>query len=373
MSGQKIVIHQFHPAVAFGDAVTQQMFLIRESLHKAGIGGEIFTRHWKGVSRATVKPLSRAELWDGDLLLVHHSSGDANLEEVRQLEIPKALVYHNITPPEFFRHDPFIENLCRLGRAQLAEWSSSVVAAFADSRFNAGELQALGYPDPKILPLLDLTLEVTQTSLAKREPGTLLFVGRLSPHKNQAALVAALFYLRRMTNRPYRLILAGTGDPLYTDYLRLLAKQLGIESEVEFPGKVSHGGLAELYQRADAFVSASLHEGFGVPLIEAMRFELPVFALPKAAIPETLGRGGVRFPSERPSEIAAFLEGAMGAKDWKETRALILKEQAARLEELSAEQASARIPEVLRPVVEKLRKGPRSVRPSRRPEVTAGV
>jgi glycosyltransferase involved in cell wall biosynthesis len=365
MSGQKVIIHQFHPNVAFGDAITQQMFLIRESLHRAGIGGEIFAREWKGVSRASVRPFSRAEMWNADLLLVHHSSGHPGMEEIRALEVPKALVYHNITPPDFFRHDPYLAGLCRLGREQLVQWRDHVVAAFADSRFNADELVALGYRKPELLPLLDLSTMAVSSRPAKRSPGTLLFVGRLSVHKNQAGLIAALFYLRRSTNRPYRLVLAGGGDPVYREYLVLLAKQLGLESEVEFVGKVSHGDLAALYRRSDAYVSLSLHEGFGVPLVEAMQFQVPVFALPRGAVAETLGPAGVRLPSERPSEMAAFLEAALGDPEWEANREKILAGQTERLEQLGREQTGDVIPTRLRRHVRDLRRGPR---PSPKPE-----
>ncbi len=368
MSGQRIIIHQFHPHVTFGDAITQQMFLIRENLHRTGIGGEIFAKHWKGLSRATVRPFSRAEMWNADLLLVHHSSGDPGMEEVRQLEVPKALVYHNITPPEFFRHDPFIANLCRSGREQLKEWKSSVITAFADSRFNADELMALGYDQPELLPLLDLSSITPETRKSKPVAGNLLFVGRISPHKNQAALIACVYYLKRMTNRPYRLTLVGSGDPVYGEYLRLLAKQLGLEGDVEFVGKASHANLFKFYQSTDAYVSASLHEGFGVPLVEAMRFDVPVFALPRAAVSETMGSAGVRLPSPKPSEMAAFLEGALGASDWAANRAELVEGQRLRLHELTEEQSGERIAERLRPWIDHLRLGPRApARPTLEP------
>lgn len=368
-TGQRMVIHQFHPTVAFGDAITQQMFLIRESLHREGIGGEIFTREWKGLSRATVRPFSRSEMWNADLLLVHHSSGDPKAKELQELEVPKALAYHNITPAEFYRHDPFIEGRCLLGRHQLREWRPYVTVAFADSRFNADELESLGYARPEILPLLDLKSRPLEAGTGSPEPGTLLFVGRLSPHKNQALLISALFYLKRMTNRPYRLILAGSGDPIYRDYLVLLAKQLGLEKDVAFAGKVSHGDLVELYRRADAYVSTSLHEGFGVPLIEAMGYNVPVFALPRAAVPETLGEAGIRLPSAQPSELAAYLEAALGNPGWKKIRASILAGQKKRLVGLAKEQSADRIPEQLKAWVEYLRRGPRSDASAPQPRV----
>jgi glycosyltransferase involved in cell wall biosynthesis len=373
MSGQRVVIHQFHPAVSAGDAVTRQMFFIRESLLRAGIAGEIFTTEWDGVSREAARPLSRSELWNADLLLVHHSMGHPSIDDILRLEVPKALVYHNVTPPKFFLHDLRLAGLCRLGREQLKGYRGRVVAAFADSRFNAGELESLGFERPELLPLLDLKTPPGERRKRNGSPGLLLSVGRLVPHKNQAALIAALFYLKRFSKRPYRLVLAGAGESVYVDYLRLLAKQLGVERDVEMPGQVSEEALLSLYGRAEAFVSTSLYEGFGVSLVEAMRHELPVFALSRAAVGETLGNAGLRLPSEKPGEIAAFIDDTIGASDWPRTRKALLAGQRKRLLALEKEQSAEGLVRRLKARVNRLRRSPlrpgprrgRSIRPAR--------
>ena len=312
---QAFKVHQFHYAASPSDAVTNHMFLIQKSLQTAGIQGSIFAVERKHLDPEKVHTFKKETIWDCDLLLLHHSHGNPDLAQVLNLEIPKALVYHNVTPAHFFPHDPHIQQLCKLGRTQLQDVRGNIIAAFADSKYNAGELSEYGYQDIELLPLLDLSefelAEPVPTSFDSKEPKNILFVGRLSPHKNQSLLVEIFFYLKQKLPRHSRLILVGSGDPVYTRYLKLLAKQLGISHAVQFTGTVTEKELSHFYESADALVCTSLHEGFCIPLVEAMKKNVPVFYLPEGAIPETMGTSGLSLESRNPIAIAELLNEAL--------------------------------------------------------------
>ncbi len=319
------------------------MLLIQKALKEVGIGGDIFARHvrpdpWKGA-----RLFSEKLIWNCDLLLIHHSQGSPWLNRVLGIEVPKALIYHNITPAEYFRHDSYIANLSRLGRAQLLLLQKEVKRAFGDSKYNLKELEELGFKNPERFPLLDLehfSISKRKETQAKR----FLFVGKITPHKNQALLVKVFFYLRKILPTSPQLCLVGGSDPLYGRYVRLLIQLLGLQEHVALSGKATNEDLDEHYKYSDAYISMSLHEGFGVPLVEAMRFGLPVFALPHAAIPETLGKAGFRIKGHHPLRIAQQIAADIQNE---ELRRQVLQAQIQRFKELQKTQTTPRIQELI--------------------------
>ncbi len=316
MNKQPIAIHQFHYSASGADAVTNHMLLIQSALREAGIGGEIFAVHRKAPESIAVRPFDVASLWDADLLLIHHSHGNPALPKLLETEIPKALIYHNITPPHFFNHDSHMASLSKLGRKQLGLFEGKILKAFGDSKFNCSELELVGLRKAEVFPLLDLQspLKVRTAPLQRRRVSgtrTLLFVGKLTPHKNQALLIRTLFYLNQLSSVKYRLVLAGRSDLLFAEYLRLLTRSLGLDHQVTFTGPVSAEELEGHYAQADAFVCASLHEGFCVPLVESMQRQVPIFALPRTGVRETLGRAGFRFTSLEASKMAHAIHASL--------------------------------------------------------------
>lgn len=358
LGNQKITIHQFHYSVVHSDAITNQMLFLQEALADIGVGGDIYAHQIKGDVVGRVKPLRWRTMLNCDLLLVHHSHGNPKLEEVLKVEVPKAIVYHNITPAEFLRHDPDQAELCRLGRRQLVELRDHLVGAFADSKYNSSELEALGYPESEVLPLYNLSsiipAKADKKSPPRKGPTDLLFVGRVAKHKNQAALIKTFFYFKQFIESDSRLILVGGQDPIYGDYLKLLAQGLGIQSSVKFAGKVSDKMLRNYYQTARAFVCLSEHEGHCIPLVEAMAAGVPVFALSDTAVAETMGKAGVHLLTREPSEIAEALASVLESKT---TVQVILKSQQQRLKELIQIQSKRRAQELLVNLVHELREG----------------
>ncbi len=352
---QPVTVHQFHFSATAGDAVTNHMLLIRQALREGGIGGEIFVGENKAPASYGIQTFSPEKLWASDLIYIHHSHGNPLLENLLRVEIPKALLYHNVTPPEFFAHDPFLAALSSQGRSDLRNLAGKVVAAFGVSKFNVSELGLYGFSKPALFPLLDL--EARGPYLAKRAPAltqsrTLLFVGKLTPHKNQALLIQVLFYLEKCFGKRYQLNLVGRKDPIYDAYLKLLAKALGVSNQVHFAGAVSQPALESYYQEAAALVCPSLHEGFCVPVIEAMQRGLPVFSLGIAGLRETLGKSAVRFTSKDPFKIALSIDTVLSSQAACEA---IAQGQDLRLEELKKFQNRSNIRTITLDLVEKLR------------------
>ena len=303
------VVHQFHYTAAAGDAVTNQMFFIQRSLRAAGVAGDVLTIERRGIDPERALTFSEDRVAKGDLLLVHHSHGNPALKRVLSTGAPKAGVYHNITPPEFFRHDPHMARLSRLGRDQLRELVERIPVWFADSEYNARELGVRA----EILPLLELSPISRRPARRAGTPWRLLFVGKLAPHKDASRLIETVFHLRRSLARDAELVLVGGQDPVYGAYARRLAALLGLEEHVRFTGKVSDAARDSLYADATAFVCLSRHEGFCVPLIESMRTGIPTFALDAGAVRETLNGAGVLIRSDDPFEVARIIAAVLSS------------------------------------------------------------
>ncbi len=305
-------IFHYHAHAHSFDAVTNHMLSLQKWMAEVGVQGEVLAHHIRGVE-GKVKPFGSVKLADDDFLFIHHSQGNPELPKVLASNGRKALVYHNITPPKFFTHDGLGAKMAKLGRDQLSLFKGVAKIIFADSQFNAFEIEEWGLGPVKLLPLLDLH-SLPSPVFSRRSRSTtkrLLFVGRLSPHKAQAELVKVLYYLRKESALDFRLTLVGSQDPLYGRYVKSLAKALGLAGHVHFFEKIEDAALQKIYSESDAFVSLSRHEGFGIPLTEAIRFGVPVFALWRAAVNETMGGAGVGFLTTKPHRVAEIVRQSL--------------------------------------------------------------
>ena len=183
----------------------------------------------------------------------------------------------------------------------------------------------------------------------------------MTPHKNQDLLIRTQYYLSRMVGKNFRLVLVGHSDPIYGDYLRLLIKSLGIESTVLIRERVEAAELSALYRGSAAYVSASRHEGYGIPLIEAMRHGLPVFALSNDGVRETLGGAGVLIHTKRPHRLAEIVATVL--EDSKAVAA-VLSGQEQRLEQVQRSQSRAEAQNRLMEMVTKVMRKGRHPRPA---------
>ncbi|HKV39430.1 MAG TPA: glycosyltransferase, partial [Blastocatellia bacterium] len=261
----------------------------------------------------------------------------------------KILIYHNITPPEYFEDDPFIAGYARKGREQLRALRDLVEFAFADSEFNRAELKRTGFRYTGVLPVtfaLEELKSVTPNLALERSLNgstNFLFVGRMAPNKKQDELISTFAYYHRNIDAKSRLILVGSasGSGEFYRLVSDLVREEGIAGAVKFTGRVSDGDLVSYYRTASAYVSMSEHEGFGVPLIESMLFDVPVVAFKASAVPLTLGGAGLLFTRKDKPLIAELLH--LISRD-PVLREKILTRQRQRLGELSPKRF---VPELL--------------------------
>lgn len=299
--GRALVIDQVVPNLTLGDAVSACVLTLQRWLRAWGIESAIYAF---GIGRGyarRARPCSAEALCARrpDLLVFHYATASPVSAAVLASGLPVALVYHNVTPPEYFHgwNDVLAESAQR-GRAELADFVPQSVAAAAFSEYSAADLRAVGFGRPAVLPFpfAPSLVAPDKRLLARLRDGgpALLFVGRLSPNKRHDRLLALFAWYQRRIAPDARLWLVGGHAALetYVAALRDLAASLGVRG-VAFPGHVAPAQLAAYYRAASVFVCLSAHEGFGVPLLEAMAADLPVVALAAAAVPETLGEAGI--------------------------------------------------------------------------------
>ncbi len=306
-AGPFTAVHQFHSGSAAGDAITNAMLVTRDLLRGMGYDSRIFAEH-RGPGLPEVHGIDELPQHHRYALIVRHSMGHDALPRILALPVPKVLIYHNITPPELLADSPFLRQYARKGREQLAELRPAVAAALADSEYNALELRQAGFGPVSACPLLfDVDAMLARAGRPARGPVfTVLFVGRVTRSKGQLELVAAYARFRADFPGESRLVLVGrhggADDPYMAELSAFIARRP--VAGVEIAGLVTDEALRRHYAEADLYVSLSQHEGFGVPLVEAMVAGVPVLAWPAGAVPYTLG-GAAALLDDRTVEGAA--------------------------------------------------------------------
>ncbi len=263
----------------------------------------------------------------GRWLLYQASIGSPVYDILAARSEPKLVNYHNITPASLLRAwEPNVAYEVSLGREQLARLAPQSRFAVADSAFNESELVALGYKGTAVVPLLidmqsksdepDPALLERLMAAKERSGGAdLLYVGKISPHKAPHDLVKMLDVLRRTYDPAARLHLIGS--PLgetYEPALRAFISELGLDDAVNLPGSVTGAELEAYFRAADVFVMASDHEGFCVPLAEAMGHGVPIVAYGVTAVPETVGDAGLVLPTSPPCRSPPRWAGSWGIR-----------------------------------------------------------
>src|SRR5437867_5661846 len=316
------VAHQFHPVVAYGDAVGNDCFELQRMFWAAGVRSDLFAWEAKPEVRALVrdhKELDGFTRRDG-LLLVHHSMGNDAVSEVARLPARKAIVYHNITPAHYFEGlNEHARRYAELGREQLTALARGAELGFADSEYNRRELAAAGCANTSVVPIaldweqFDVPPDAAVARKLADERTAILAVGQILPQKAVHDVIAA-FARYRDSDRAARLYLVGSTSmsAAYLERLQDDVRRLGLADAVVFTGAVTIEQLVAYYRGATAFLTLSDHEGFCVPLLEAMRSDLPIVAHAAGAIPETLGEAGILLEDKSPGAVAAALERVVG-------------------------------------------------------------
>lgn len=269
----------------------------------------------------------------------------------------KALWYHNITPPRYFTAELPQHWMTTQGYAQLSGLASRFDLLIGDSRYNVASLSRwLRRPRPAlhVYPVVEPAAEraapvdeATRARLAASTGTKLLFVGRVARNKRHDDLLRAFDAYRRRFDPRAQLWLVGSdrSDPPYRETLEALRRSLPSGDAVTFTGKVPDPVLRAYLLAADVLVCASEHEGFCIPIAQAMALDIPVVARAAAAVPETLGDGGVTVRDWQPEVVA---EAIFAVRPGGPRRDAVVARQRDAVTRFSAAELAARIDAIVR-------------------------
>jgi glycosyltransferase involved in cell wall biosynthesis len=343
-------IHQILPTLNLGDAIGNEVMLMQSLFREWGYTSHIFAEniHQK-ITAFNVKEYKKYSHKD-NILVYHYSIGSGITEFFKTLPDKKILIYHNITPQEYFIGiNEILYKLLKDGRVSLPSLIPSVELAIGDSEYNRQELEKMGFSRTTVLPILiDFdTYNRFNTTLVQKYTDdyvNLLFVGRISPNKKQDDILR-IFYYYKSINPKSRLFLVGgfDGNERYLDRLRHIVKKLQL-SDVFFTGSVPFEDLISYYKIADIFLCMSEHEGFCVPLVESMYFDIPIIAYNSTAVPHTLENSGILVKEKKYDEIAELINLITEDKPLKER---IIEQQKVRYNNLIFENSKEKFRQII--------------------------
>jgi L-malate glycosyltransferase len=336
-----MIVNQWLPAAHRGDAVGDSARRVRDLLRGLGHESAIYALSIDDDMRDEVRPFDHPEARHGDTTIYHYAIPSPMTEAFAALPRGRILQYHNVTPARFFAaYDPAIFRIAAVGRRELAELIDATDLALGDSEFNRHELEVCGFRRTGVCPI---ALNLARITDAPRHPvirnilgdglTNFLFVGRMVPNKRIEDIIRLAEMYKRNIDAYYRFIFVGRTDgvPRYYATVRALICQLEmLDERFLFTGAVSDWELAEYYRSASVYLSLSEHEGFCVPVLEAMAADVPVFAYESTAIAGTLGGAGVTW-GPKDFEFASELLGQLAFDP--EMRARVIEGQRQRLQD----------------------------------------
>jgi len=353
-----MIINQWLPAAHRGDAIGDSARRVRDLLRAMGHDSHIYALTIDDDMREEVRSFDDISAHGGDVTVFHYALPSPMTAAFASLLGRRVLQYHNITPAHFFApYHPEVFRIAALGRQDLASLVGHVELALGDSEYNRQELERLGFGPTGVLPI---AVDLERIARAPAHPvleellgdglTNFLFVGRIVPNKRIEDIVRLAEMYKRYIDANYRFIFVGRtdGTPRYYATVRALVAELDMLPErFVFAGPVPDWELAAYYRTASVYLSLSEHEGFCVPLLEAMAADVPVFAYESSAVGDTLGGAGVCW-SPKDLEYAAELLGQLAFDPVM--RQKVIAGQRKRLEDFS----EARLIERLSGILEKV-------------------
>ncbi|MDP1848837.1 MAG: glycosyltransferase [Solirubrobacteraceae bacterium] len=335
-------VHQILSGAGPYDAVTTQALAFRDRFRDWGWGGSDVAAEIDPRIGDRIAPLRSLAARDGDVLLVHYSAYAPKLRSVLEMPQRTLLISHNITPARWFwDHDPQAGVVCALGRKQLPQFAAAADVAAGVSLYNARE-----FGSDVVIPILFDPSQLGDPAAAEPDaPPTILFVGRLAPHKRQDAVIRAFELYRRRHAPDARLVLVGA--PINWPYdaaMRALAEELS-PGRVAIESGLTREQLAERWRSAHAFLCLSEHEGFCIPLLEAFHFGVPVIARAIGGVPEVAGDAALLLADADDESVAA--EALALAVGDSELRAELRARGAARVAAYAPERTAQKLRDVL--------------------------
>jgi L-malate glycosyltransferase len=338
-------VDQLVPAFHRGDAIGDEAAYLRRFFRSQGFRSEIYRLTCdKDLEEESLDFSACPAPAPSDLVILHFALPSPLTEAFRRLPCKKMIIYHNVTSPDFFRGlSEEMVRLARLGRDELRSLAADVDLSLADSRFNARELVDYGFKDVHVFPLFvdfvkyEKPMNAFIHQLFRDERTNVLFVGRVAPNKKIEDLVRVIFYYKKYISPLVRLIIVGKTSSLPAYYYSLvrLADEFFLKpDEICFTGHVPDEDMFAIYRAADVFLSLSEHEGFCLPLVESMIFDVPVIAYNSTAVPDTLDGAGILINEKKADRVAELVNIVAHDKDIREK---VIKGQRLRLERLKTE------------------------------------
>ncbi|PJZ69958.1 glycosyl transferase [Leptospira perolatii] len=352
----KPTIHQFSAGFNLGDAISNEMLALKSVFRNLGYASEIYAENTGPGTGTLVKKYKSFHSKSRDIVFYHHSIHSGVLETVTKCKNYKILVYHNVTPYRFFdRYDLKLTYLLRRGREELETLRDSFDYVFAVSEYNRSELKSIGYENVGILPITYQipTLKDNDTKVEKKEPKSgpcFLFVGRITPNKKQDDLIRFAYYYLKTFGPNFQLFIVGFSSKelyLYREELERMLDFYNLRKNVIITDFLPEEKLQEMYKNSDLFLSMSEHEGFCVPLLEAMVHGVPVMAYDAGAVRETLSGAGILFKEKK---MQVLVELANQIATDQNLKKKILLSQGERIQNFSSIQPET----ILRPILAEL-------------------
>jgi glycosyltransferase involved in cell wall biosynthesis len=347
-------IDQIVAGFAEGDAISSEAMLLRAVFQRMGVESQIYVVPDRVAPEASMRcrALDEYEGDDTDIVIHHYSIASPATDLFLSCPGKKVLMYHNITPESFFEgFDDRVVGVLRKAREDLVKVAESADEVWAVSRFNAFELGELGIENVKVFPLLfnsgpmDFPPEPRVVAKFAQPMTNILSVGRIAPNKCIEELILSFAWYNKSINPFSRLIIVGSerSSPRYFAMLRMLAGEMDL-ANVCFERFASPAGLIAYYEMADVFVSTSRHEGYCLPLIEAMYKGVPVLARAQGGMIEAMGGGGVLFDDMTPLELAELIHRTCSDQQVREE---ILSSQKDRIHSVLGRHAETEVKDLL--------------------------
>ena len=313
-------IVQILPSFQKRDAIGNHAYHMSEIIRDEGYESAIYAERGGDGSLPIEEFLSREG--ERSLAIFHFSTGS---------EIPYLLArfkgyvvtdFHNITPSVYFAEasDTHQRTACRLGELQVDFVRLVSNELWADSDFNGDQLVEQGFSSYSTLPILRDYSRLQKLAEAGQglspDKNNIVFVGRFAPNKAQHDLVRVFSLYQKSFDPKGRLVLVGGHSGDYKKEVLVYAEALGLKvttqwddssADVVAPGSITDSELARIYRDAQVFLCLSDHEGFCVPVLEAMSFGVPVIAHQSTALGETVGSGGILVDKADPMAVLSSL------------------------------------------------------------------
>lgn len=298
----RVRLVQFISDLVYADAASSDCLEFHRLFQRWGFQAAVYAGRWDGHHQKVAQDFSAYRPRKEDLILFHYSAWSPVAQFLLELGRPLVLVYHNITPPEFFgRANPQAKEAAQRGLEALPRFVPLTRLALGMSEYSRQELERAGFELTGVMPIMvdfqRLDGEPNREILQAYDDDyiNLLFVGRVDPNKRHEDIIKVFYYYQRWCNPRSRLFLVGAHTPggPYHAWMEALLDHLGLRGDVHFTGQTSHRDLLSFYHLADVFVCMSEHEGFCVPIVESMYLGIPVVAYATAAVPFTMGQAGI--------------------------------------------------------------------------------